>query len=793
MLNKRKRKLKRIIISMLIVVIMVFTEAQFGWLSDVLNDDSIVRKVYAAPSYDSVSRVVTIESAQDLVEYSALYYSEDDHENDTIFINWTATAALTGFQSIGSDSKPFKGKILFYSTAPKIFVTSVPIFGTVYDSVQIVQQIGASEIATDITIEKSAMNENEPLFAKVVKHDSAATTIVSADTAPGWYVNTAIYNDGQSDWARSHAGFIEEIEDGAMVSITIQDDAKTSDENVEIKNDDDVGIICGKLGVGSQLKASYSGTNTDYSIESSGGHAGGFVGSMACGSSFDLTVASNPQTVQAAFVKTTASGKYAGGLVGYNAGGEVTLNTTGTYQVNQMISGIAGEGGLYGYYEVPSGDTRSFDVSDYDINCLLNSTTAATGFAGGLFGVLKNNGTVSIDGGSGRTTITSDLNTIGTDSTYKESAKYGGIIGQYRTGNVLTNTISISNIDVDANNTKGAASYGGCIADSAHLAYIEFDNITVASTGHGESGVRFAGLINSAKYSYVYAKNITVGSSTDVIQEYNGAGLIDNLENGVLRMSDSITLTNGRPESSAANGQIVAFRDNALIYADAGWTFSRSNASVDNVGSWGDVLVFNTGSQASGGDLVKANVLTENANHTITIGNPTTANVIADEEDFAKISILSQIDIGSATSQNRILSGTSIAAGTALSLSSAASIDLRGTGLKGITRDNGTTTYSGATFAGNNGTVKLEVKNVGNKPIYFHKLNGLFGKVSGTTFSNLSMDGSMEINAKQDGIYAGSFAAEASGALSLNSCNTASVASHSFLKLKTIFMLNRLI
>jgi len=147
MLNKRKRKLKRII-SMLIAVTMVFTEVQFGWLSDVLNDDSDVRKVYAAPSYDSVSSVVTIESAQDLVEYSALYYSEDDHENDTIFINWTATAALTGFQSIGSDSKPFKGKILFYSTAPKIFVTSVPIFGTVYDSVQLVQQSGASEIAT---------------------------------------------------------------------------------------------------------------------------------------------------------------------------------------------------------------------------------------------------------------------------------------------------------------------------------------------------------------------------------------------------------------------------------------------------------------------------------------------------------------------------------------------------------------------------------------------------------------------------------------------------------------------
>ena len=254
MLNKRKRRFKRII-SMLIAVTMVFTEVQFGWISDVLNDNSNVRRAFAAPSYDSENKVVTIGSAQDLVEYSALYYSENGHENDTIFINWTNTLALSGFQSIGSDAKPFKGKLLFYSTAPKIFITSEPIFGTVYDSVQIVQQSGSSEVATDITIEKLAKNENEPLFARKVKHDSVAA-IDSADTAPGWYVNTAIYNDGQSDWARSHAGFIEEIEDGAMVSITIQDDAKTSDENVEIKNDDDVGIICGKLGEGAQLKAS---------------------------------------------------------------------------------------------------------------------------------------------------------------------------------------------------------------------------------------------------------------------------------------------------------------------------------------------------------------------------------------------------------------------------------------------------------------------------------------------------------------------------------------------------------
>lgn len=780
-----KNKTWKKVLCVIIAVTMVLTEVNFGWLSGVLNF-KFARTVFAAPTYDDVNKIVTIASVQDFIEYSELYYTEDGHETDTIYFTWPSSglSELTGYTSIGSDEKIFSGKLLFDTSASSQFIARVPLFGTMNDSVQIVRKAldgnnQSIEVNTSITLVKSYDTENEPLFANKIVHDTD-TDIASADTAPGWSIISAPYIDiNSNEWVYSFAGYIEEIDDGAMVNISVQNDSVVSGERSNIKNDDDVGVLCGKIGTGAQLKATYSGSNTDYYVETTGGHAGGFVGSMASGSLFDLTVATNPQIQQDAYVKTSCSGKYAGGLVGYNAGGEVSLHATGTYEVNQMISGTAGEGGLFGYYEVSDGDTLSLDVSGYDVDCLLNTTSAGTGAAGGLIGVLNNKGTVVIDGAvdnngtPANTTVSSEVNTLGTSLDYKETELYGGLIGKYQT-DALSNTLSIKNIDVSANNTYSTLKYGGCISESSDLAYIEFDNISVASTGHGGSDVVFGGLINSAESSYIYAKNISIGSSSAKISSFDGGGLVNNLKNGVLRMSDIIDLSNAEPKSAATNGQIVASRDNALIYADAGWTFTRSNIEVDNVGSWGDVIVFNTGSQSNGGDLVKSNVLTENTDHTITIGSPTTPNIIASTEDFAKIAILFQTDIESANTKNRILSGTSLDASTVLSLSSSATIDLRGTGLKGITRDSGSSriNYSGATFAGNNGRVILDIKNVGNMPIYYHNHNGLFGKVSGTAFSNLTTDGTVQIKAKTTDIYVGTMAAVATGALGLSSCNT---------------------
>ena len=768
-------------ISIATATIMLMANMQLGETWPVFRDVSkkIIAHAESTYEYNATTKVATIHSWEDLVEYSGLYYTDsNDHTEDTIYIDYTGntTAAFTGFQSIGSDTKPFKGKILFETASASNFNISEPLFGTVYDSVKIVRLNNDVEENTSITISKSGSNQYDPLFAvKVIHDDTPANEITRIEDAPGWSVTSAPFSWGDNNDTFSNAGFIEAIDANAFVDITIINNAYYGTEGAIIENDDDVGTICGKLGGSAVLKANYSGTNVDYTLESNAGHAGGMVGSMASGSTLDLTISSNPQTTASAYVKTSYSGKYAGGLVGYNNGGEVTLTCGSSYAINQMICGMAGEGGIYGYYYT-SDPSAELDVSDYSVACLLNTLSSGVGNAGALIGECSNAGSLTIKGDSSDpTSVESTLNTLGDSLAYTKSETYGGLIGKYSANSTLTNTLKIQDISVSVNNTFSASKYGGCIAVSDGLAYVEFDNISIDSTGHGGEDVKFGGLIDEADNSYVYAKNITVGSSDAKISSFAGGGLISSLNYGVLRMSDSIDLQYAEPTAAAANGQIVATRNHALVYADAGWTYLRSNIKVDNVGSWGDVIVFNTlaSDSASGGKLLKANVLTENPNHTISITAPA-SNTITSAEDFAKISILRQIDIGNAASKNRILSGTNIAASTVLS--SSGTIYLKDTGLRGITRDNGSTNveYSGSTFDGNSGTIVLDIQNVGGKPVYYHSLNGLFGLSSGTEFKNVTFDGSISIDGAVDNIYVGTAAATANGNLNLTSCNTAS-------------------
>ncbi|MBP0974082.1 MAG: hypothetical protein J5851_09285 [Oscillospiraceae bacterium] len=752
---------------------MMTANVQLGEFLPVFQEASrttsrIVAQAASTYEYDASTKTATVKSVSDLVEYSERYYSETGHDEDTILIDLSGntTDAYTGFRSIGSDDKPFKGQILFENLSSNNFNISVPLFGTVYDSVKIQRKLSGSTVGnTQIIISKSGANPDNPLFAVKVKHDS---TITNISQAPGWSISATTFVNGDNQDAFSNAGFIEEMENGAMVDLTVANNVYNGVKVSAVENDADVGTICGKMGSGSYLKADYdsSSTNLNYTVKSTGGHAGGMVGAMGSGSTFELTIASNPQTTQAAFVKAEDSGKYAGGLVGHNAGGAVILHCSGTYAINQMICGGAGEGGLFGYYETPADQTTSLDVSAFAVNCLLNTLHDSTGNTGGLIGECKNNGTLTITGGNSSTTVASVHNTIGNDLSYKKTALYGGVIGKYTADGDLSRTLQIQNLNVSSSNTFAAPKYGGCIAVSDGLAYTEFDNITIASTGQNSEDVTYGGLINEADNSYVYANNITVGSSSAKITGFSGGGLINSLLYGVLRMSGTINLTNAEPKWVSSCGQIVATRDHALIYADEGWIFSRSSVKVDNVSSWGDVITF----KSSG--FTKASVLTENSGHTITIGTPTTANVIASASDYAKISILRQINIGNSASANRILSGTNITAGTVLSANG--TIDLTGTGLRGITRDNGTTNveYSGATFSG--GTIILDIENVGGKPVYYHALNGMFGRVNGTAFSGVTYDGRIDISAQADNIYAGAAAATAKGTLSLTNCNTAS-------------------
>ena len=812
-MNKRPRKHKNRIILNRTLSLITSLALLIGCLPDsVTIKASAAKPAYSIPDFTTPGETVNgeacvkISSFDDLAKYSEAYYNfaigesgYANHQEDTIFI---AIGGSTGnnvdmelyraYEPIGTAAKPFKGKIVFESGSPTTFNMSCPLFGEVYDCVQIVNKNGTQE---PITITRTSTTAGAPLIANKVRDDGETGTTAT------WNVTFGVYDD---DAVIRYAGAIGEIEANASVNLTFTNNAtstvSSTDEvtgetvqttyiaSVEAKaaanNDDgypvDAGTLCGTLN--GSLVAKYTGTNTGYYVTSDNGNAGGLVGSMGSGALLTISNDSS-DNLQNADGKIQASNGYAGGIVGKNNGGTVTMNVTG-YDVDQFILGSKGAGGLFGYYKPPVG-TTTLDVNKYEIDCKVALTATGTGYTGGLIGECESvsgtnltiQGTATTNEGvTTYTTVTSDHASLSGEG--KTSTAYGGLIGSYK-ANELSNCLKIKNLTAVPSNTLDANTFGGAIAlfaDAAtsNAAYVEFDafNLTSAAGVSAADGKLFGGLVAKTTNGYIYAKDVVIGTTT--ISEFNGGSLIGNIGNGVLGMTGKVDLTNAAPKAGDSNGQLVGTRGDALVYAES-WNYTPNAAEIDNIGSWGDVLVID------GTKITSSNVFTI-SNHEITILTPTestvenkTYKVINTVADFAKTSLLFQIN----TSNNKIItnSTTNYPATTNISFTNTDALNLSGTGLRGITRDNGSTAveYSG-TVAGNSHTVILDIKNVGgsSRPVYRHSYNGLLANAKNATFNDLYLDGTITVKSLKDTVYAGALAATATGTFNASGCKTLS-------------------
>ena len=603
----------------------------------------------------------------------------------------------------------------------------------------------------EVTITRVSDGIDEPLFARRVVHDEDSTGVE-------WYVTVEHYTESGNNYAWPFAGFIGLMDEESIINLTAINNAIYGNLKADIiRNSGDVGLLCCEMADAAKLTATYDGTNTSFDILTQSGNAGGLVGSMGVGATLDVTVNSNPQSQNDQI--STVSG-YAGAIVGENIGGSVSLNTL--YILNQNISGTDGVGSIYGYYRPAlSNNQITIDVKDYSINTVISGT----GAVGSLYGVLENAETNSTED---IITITSTGNVnksiaVVNDTTSLEN--YGGLIGLYRAYET-TDTLNISKITTTMTNNSTATNYGGFIGCIDGDSYANFENVTLSNaSGIGEA--YFGGLTASAEFGYVYAKSITIGSSE--IEGFKGGGLVGKLGNGVLGMTGSIDVTNAKPTGAADNGQLVGTRNDALIYAE-NWTYTPSSVEIDNIGSWGDVLIID-GTKLKKNSTDAYNVFSE-SNHIITIGT-VSPSAIANEADFAKVSLLFQIN----PSNNSFLVGTQLAESVGLTFTN--DITLTGTGLRGITRDNGSSRikYSGTVTGGNNKIV-LDIKNVGqnsgnDRPVYRHVYNGLFGVAKNVIVNNLNLDGSIKAKSVIE-IYAGSLAAYSDGTFAASGCNTLS-------------------
>lgn len=659
--------------------------------------------------------VITINTSEQFVEYSK-NYEADPAKYQNIDVSIAITSGnldnLVGFVSIGTAQYPFAANIKVTSDSEFKLTLDQPLFAYIYDS---------ANINTDVIISRSLPVSGDvsdsALFAEHVIHDTEKNT-------------TAQWSVSLMNAEAAFSAVIGTLGEDVNAKLTITNNA----DSVSVSGSGSAGLACGRMEKNSSLTVITSGS-ASYNVSSSSGNAGGMIGTMADGSAFTLN------NEFALTGEVTAAG-YAGGLVGYAENASVSFE--GTAMVSGTVSGALATGGVFGYYKSSEAE-NSFDISRYAVSCTLNRENS-----GGLFGKLENSGNMTINKSD------TEAADISVNRTSSDKQTFGGLIGTYLSDNT-SNSLTVSRISVSADNSAGGAEYfGGLIGKADDDSYIRLENVSVSASGC-KNVTSFGGIAGYADKAFIDAENVTVNTNGDFI----GGGIIGNMNGGVLRLGGTTDLTGTK---AAGGGQIIGTRGAALIYAQNGWQLNRGEAaSFDDIGTWGEVLRLSS-------SLREDNIFNINeTEHTVTVKRAgTTVGSLA---EFAVLALNMQLNSGTSSDSTLLFESTSTTGTSLLSsdITLNCNIDLSGTGITGLTRDDGENDAYTGTFNGSGHTITLAVgepygyrsntalaagdASDGNGRIYRHYYSGLFAKTENITFNNLIVDGIINVKYTDNARY----------------------------------------
>lgn len=651
--------------------------------------------------------VITINTSEQFVEYSK-NYEADPAKYQNIDVSIAITSGnldnLVGFVSIGTAQYPFAANIKVTSDSEFKLTLDQPLFAYIYDS---------ANINTDVIISRSLPVSGDvsdsALFAEHVIHDTEKNT-------------TAQWSVSLMNAEAAFSSVIGTLGENVNAKLTITNNA----DSVSVSGSGSAGLACGRMEKNSSLTVITSGS-ASYNVSSSSGNAGGMIGTMADGSAFTLN------NEFALTGEVTAAG-YAGGLVGYAENASVSFE--GTAMVSGTVSGALATGGVFGYYKSSEAE-NSFDISRYAVSCTLNGESS-----GGLFGKLENSGNMTINKSN------TEAADISVNRTSSDKQTFGGLIGTYFSDNT-SNSLTISGISVSADNSAGGAEYfGGLIGKADDDSYIMLENVSVSASGC-KNVTSFGGIAGYADKAFIDAENVMVNTNGDFI----GGGIIGNMNGGVLRLGGTTDLTGTK---AAGGGQIIGTRGAALIYAQNGWQLNRGEAAFfDDIGTWGEVLRLSS-------SLREDNIFNINeTEHTVTVKRAGTS--VGSLAEFAVLALNMQLNSGTSSDSTLLFESTSTTGTSLLSsdITLNCNIDLSGTGITGLTRDDGENDAYTGTFNGSGHTITLAVgepygyrsntalaagdASDGNGRIYRHYYSGLFAKTENITFNNLIVDGIINV------------------------------------------------
>lgn len=755
--ENRNNTLKKRVISILTAFTLVVASlpmseisTKFRAINNYFNNSIVAHAAYPDVNY------TMMYSPGDLIEYSQAYRDHaENHFNDDITIAYNSgnpDEAFEGFLSLGTEDYPFAGSITIEGTVSHDLNIDQSLFDYVYDYVE----VKSTDENRNVVIRPTA-GGTDAVFANHVLHDDGSKTEAVYGTGTGQKspANWVIEIDKFKSNEYKHGSLIGIMEANAEATVKL-----INNYRAVVESDENAGAICGTIKSGAKLTVS-SITGSDMtSVTGNNGHAGGLVGEMKSGST--LTVSGTSFVSPTATIEAKGENHYAGGLVGYNDQATVTL-TNGYTAIKNTVKGVAGAGGLYGYYKPIMTDyayTLNLDGFTVGESTSKRCTVSCSAGAGGFFGVLENpGGSITLSGSEG--TVYSSATTDGT--------VYGGIIGTYKAsslddilsvnGESSTETLHI-NTSKNNNNNKY---YGGVIGEISGAAFVSVADVDVSATNAADE--YFGGVVGCVDNGYLYVNGITLstfGSSNNNL--YRGGAIVGHTESGVVHLTGKTDISNAMSGSGANYGQIVGYRDNALVFAESDWDLTRSSTAVyaDDIGSWGEVVRFKSTDFTAGSVLeTYYDPTDETPVHYATVKAATITSdkiTLSSKSTFATAALNMQLNDGSGNDVLKFKNTTDCEYSvlSAKNVVMTANVDLSHTGMTGLTRDNGKNyQYSGSEFDGGNFILTLSIgegyegldadaASSGKGMVYLHRYNGLFGETtSAFTIKNVTIKGTV--------------------------------------------------
>lgn len=660
------------------------------------------------------NKVIEVTDGEGLILLSNVkpeYYVDYEIELITT-TGWDLTQPVTlngisyKFLGLGEENHPYKGSFeLDQGTAATQY--SIATSRSLFNALSTNAYLGTIPFC----ISESTPSMQEPLLAGTLKKGEVDGTLTGK----------IVLRDLNSDKISNAVigGLIGTMEDGTSATLTFENQFT---KELTIRTSSHTGLFCNTMDKNTSLTAELKKASGAGSIKveatEAGMDAGGFVGYMEPGAGLTIAGSSVDQVA-------SDSGN-AGGLVGSATDGSIQRKEqTTAFSFADTLTVKAGStsaaGGLIGSWLVTKENAVSCDLSNYQFKKLVISGGQDVG---GLVGVLKNTSTGRAAISISATTVTSEVSGAVTN--------FGGIIGTYQSEQ-MNNTLTIkgeSDNVIGASTSGGAnvsTSYGGIIGAISGSSYVEIENVSVTTSDmKKDPKASFGGLIGKMNDGLLNVGDVTLISSNDSdlssdADNVDGrGGLVGHLVKGVLRMHGATDLSGQRITTAYHHvGQIVGNNDDGLVYAlgngnglnadGSGWSLTRytgADRGGSDIGNWGAVI--RLGDQLSEGSN---GVFTFDQDaHTVQVHNGN-GSELGSANTFAAYVLAFDLSKAYTGGSSTTLSfATPINAAASQKVTLTGDIDLTGTGILGIGKDNGVSgqKFQG-TLEGSSHTITLDI------------------------------------------------------------------------------------